>query len=229
MLIIESSLAPCQMSHSPSQAEPWHTLFSSGEEVGDSECRHKGGDKATMYSSRFCKSMGNRDGKASARWQLPAAQGGVLGLAVPACAYQGIWGKHPLLCPLHRFQCPAFSLPVWMGAGKLKTILMVAPVGCLSCARAWGNPQWVRHTAAVGAVGARAVCAARARDLGVSVLAVTLGDIRAVVTWGLPWVSACLAKDELYLLASPAPEVQLGWRLTCLGMFVFSLCLLLIW
>lgn len=119
-----------------------------------------------MYSSRFCKSLGKGDEKVPARWQLPAAQGRVLGSAVPASAYPGVLGKHPLFCPLHRFQCLAFSLAVWIGAGKLKTILMVTPVGCLSCARAWGNPQWVGHTLAVGAVSARAVCAARARDLG---------------------------------------------------------------
>lgn len=142
------------------------------------------GDKTTMYSSRFCQSLGNGDGKVPARWQLPAAQGSVLGSAVPACAYPGVLGKHPLLCPLHKYQCLAFSLAVWMGAWKLKTILVVASVGCLSCARAWGNPQGVRHMSAVGTVGA---CT---RDLGVSVSAVTLGDIRAVVTWELPWVSA---------------------------------------
>lgn len=75
-----------------------------------------------------------------------------------------------------------------MGAGKLKTILMVAPLGCPSCARAWRTLQGSGTCRSVGAAGARAVCAAghccaaRARDLGMSVSAgwVTLGDIRAV-------------------------------------------------
>lgn len=59
-------------------------------------------------------------------------------------------------------------------------LLGVCPVPAL------GSPAGVWHTLAVGAVGAHAVCAAghccaaRARVLGVSVPAVTRGDIRAV-------------------------------------------------
>lgn len=106
----------------------------------------------------------------------------MLGSAVPACAHPGVLGKQPLLCPLHRLQCLAFSLAVWMGAGKLKTILMGAPVGCLSCARAWGPLQGVWHMPAVGAVGAHAVGAAghcSGQGLGV-----TPGGIRAVGSSG---------------------------------------------
>lgn len=166
MLIIERSLAPCQMSQPPSQAEPRASSGIHSPPVGRS-AGHRGGAEAATYSSGSCKSLGNGDGKAPAKWQLPAAQQ----CAGVSCAYPGVLGKHPLLCPLHRFQCLAFSLAVWMGAGKLKTILMVAAVGCLSCARTWGTLQgsgirWLLGCSCF-VCAAGHCCAARARDLGV--------------------------------------------------------------